>query len=256
MLLHPILDKLRSMRLTGMVKAFEDQLEMPEIERMSFEDRLGLLVDREQTERASRQLNNRLRKAKLRQSACFEDIDFRHPRGLDKAMLLDLASCRWIRQHLNLVITGATGVGKSYIACALAHKACLEGFSARYFHMPKLQRELAVARGDGSYGKLLAAIGRIDVLVLDDFGMTPLDASERRDLYELMEDRHELRSTIVTSQLPVKKWHRALGDPTIADAVLDRLISNAHRLDLDGESIRPKRFELANRRASGQDREQ
>ncbi len=244
MLTHPILDKLRSMRLAGMAKALEEQLEMPEIRSMSFEERVGLMVDREETERASRRLKNRLRTAKLRQSACFEDIDFHHPRGLDRAMLLDLASCRWIREHLNLLITGATGVGKSYLACALAHKACLEGFTVRYFHMPKLHRELAVARGDGRYGKLLVAIARLDVLVLDDFGMSPLDATERRDLYEIMEDRHGLRSTIATSQLPAEKWHRAVGDPTIADAILDRLVSSAYRLDLEGESIRRKRFEM------------
>jgi DNA replication protein DnaC len=241
MLIHPILEKLHTLRLTGMARAMEEQLKMPEVVSLPFEDRLGLLVEREETERASRRLRSRLRTAKLRQIACFESLDLRYPRNLDRGLILELASCRWVTQHHNLLITGKTGLGKTYIACALAHKACLEGASAQYLHLPKLFRELATARGDGRYGKLLATYARIDVLVLDDWGLVPFGDAERRDLYEVLEDRHGLRSTIVTSQLPVEKWHRAIGDPTLADSILDRLTSNAYRIELDGESMRPKR---------------
>ncbi len=240
MLIHPILEKLHALRLTGMARALEEQLRMPEVESLPFEDRLGLLVEREETERASRRLKTRLHAARLRQSACFESLDLRHPRNLDRGLMLEFASCRWVAEHHNLLITGKTGLGKTYLACALAHKACLEGASAQYLHLPKLLRELATARGDGRYGKLLATLARIDVLVLDDWGLVPLGDSERRDLYEILEDRHGLRSTIVTSQLPVAKWHRAIGDPTLADAILDRLTSNAYRVELDGESMRPR----------------
>ncbi len=241
MLIHPILEKLHALRLTGMARAMEEQLKMPGAAGLTFEDRLGLLVEREETERASRRLKTRLHTAKLRQSACFESLDLRYPRNLDRGLMLELASCRWIAEHHNLLITGKTGVGKTYVACALAHKACLEGASAQYLHLPKLFRELAAARGDGRHGKLLAAYARIDLLVLDDWGLVPFGDTERRDVYEILEDRHGLRSTIVTSQLPVAKWHRTIGDPTLADSILDRLTSNAYRIELDGESMRPKR---------------
>jgi DNA replication protein DnaC len=241
MLTHPIHEQLRSLRLTGMARAFEEQLAMPDMATMSFEDRLGLMVAREATERASRRLSSRLRTAKLRQSACVEDLDLRRQRGLDRALILELASCHWVRHHHNVLITGPTGIGKSFIACALAHKACLEGFTAFYAPVPKLFRELAAARGDGRHGALLERLARIDVLVLDDWGLAAVGDGERRDLYELLDDRHERRSTIVTSQLPVDEWHRVIGDPTLADAILDRLTSNAYRIVLDGPSIRPKR---------------
>ena len=209
-------------------KAFAEQLEMAEIDSLSFEERLGLLVEREATERETRRLATRLRKAKLRHSATIEDLDFRHPRGLDKGQILSLASCQWISRHDNVLITGSTGVGKTYLACALAHTACREGFRALYLRLPKLFHELAVAKGDGRYGKLLAAYERLDLLVLDDdWGLAPLGEAERRDLLEILEDRAERRSTLVTSQLPVDKWHRVIGDPTLADAILDRLIHNA-----------------------------
>ena len=241
MLTHPIVEQLLSLRLTGMARAFEEQLAIPDVAALSFEDRLGLLVEREATERRSRRLKNRLRTAKLRQSACVEDLDLRRQRGLDRAMVLELASCDWVRQHHNVLIIGPTGIGKSFIACALAHKACLEGMTAQYAHMPKLFRELAAARGDGRYGALLERLARIDVLVLDDWGLATVADGERRDLYELLDDRHERRSTIVTSQLPVDTWHRVIGDPSLADAILDRLTSNAYRIELDGPSFRPKR---------------
>jgi DNA replication protein DnaC len=241
MLNHPTLDKLQALRFTGMAKAFEEQLKLPDIDALSFEERLGLLVDRELTERADRRLASRLKQAKLRQSACVEDIDFRHRRSLDKALMTKLATCQWLREHLNVIVTGPTGIGKSYLACALAHKACLEGFTALYARLPRLLEELAIARADGRYPKLLAAYAKTDLLVLDDWGLAPLNAEQRRDLLELLDDRHGLRSTLITSQLPVDQWHALIGDPTFADAILDRLIHNAYRLNLTGESLRKTR---------------
>jgi DNA replication protein DnaC len=241
MLNHPTLEKLQSLRLTGMVKAFEDQAQTSEIGSLSFEERLGLMVDREMTERENRRLTTRLKKAKLRQAAVIEDIDYRHPRGLDKALMTSLASCRWIRDHDNVLLTGPTGVGKSYLACALAHKACREGFTALYLRLPRLCQELAVAKGDGRFAKMLTVYARMDLLVLDDWGLAPLTAEQRRDLLEILDDRYAARSTLVASQIPVERWHDYLDDPTVADAILDRLIHNAHRITLKGESLRKKK---------------
>jgi DNA replication protein DnaC len=239
MLRHPTLDKLHELKLTGMAKALEEQLQAsgPYAE-MSFEERLGLLVDREDLERTDRRLKYRLRRAKLRQEASVEDLDWRHPRGLDKRLLRSLLDCRWIAEHRNLVLTGPTGTGKTYIACALAHKACREGYKALYVRCSTLLRELELARADGSYGKRLNHIAKTDVLVLDDWGLVPIGESQRRDLYEILEDRTGLRSTVVTSQYPAEKWHELLGEPTLADAILDRLIHGAHRIALTGESMR------------------
>ncbi|HSW64486.1 MAG TPA: IS21-like element helper ATPase IstB, partial [Dissulfurispiraceae bacterium] len=169
---------------------------------------------------------------------------FRHPRGLDKAMTLSLATCQWIRNHHNVIITGPTGIGKSYLAEAFAHKACREGLSAVYYRCPRLFRELAIAKGDGSYLKLLNKIAKMDLLVIDDWGLAPLNDSERRDLLELMEDRHALRATIITSQFPIPKWYELIGDPTIADAILDRIVHVAHKINLKGDSLRKKRSKL------------
>ena len=241
MLTHPTSEKLQALRLLGMVKALDEQQRMPEIEDLCFEERLGLLVDREVTERDNRRLSSRLRNAKLRLDAAVEDIKYRPVRGLDKSLMLALSSCRWIDEHLNILITGATGVGKSYIACALAQKACREGHSVLYFRLPRLLQELGLARGDGRYGKLLATLAKTGVVVLDDLGLGPLTDEQRRDLLEMFDDRHGNRSTIVTSQLPVKNWHEALGDPTLADAILDRLVHNSHRIDLKGDSMRKPR---------------
>jgi DNA replication protein DnaC len=239
MLRHPTLDKLHELKLTGMAKALEDQLQAsgPYAE-MSFEERLGLLVDREDIERTDRRLKHRLRRAKLRQEASIEDLDFRHPRGLDKRLLRSLIGCGWIAEHRNLLITGPTGTGKTYIACALAHKACREGYKALYTRCSTLLRELELARADGSYGKRLNRIAKTDVLVLDDWGLVPIGEAQRRDLYEILEDRTGLRSTVVTSQYPVESWHELLGEPTLADAILDRLVHGAHRIALSGESLR------------------
>lgn len=238
MLTHPTLDKLQALRLTGMARGLEEQLQRSDLEELSFAERLGLLVDREMTERDNRRLKDRLAKARLRQTAAVEDVDLRAPRGLDRALFLSLCSCQWISQHLNVLITGATGAGKSFLACALAHKACREGFTAVYHRLPRLLPELALAKADGRHGKMLASLARIDVLVLDDWCLHPLTDIHRRDLLEILEDRYDRRSTVVTSQLPVASWHEALGDATLADAVLDRLVHNAYELKLKGESRR------------------
>ena len=244
MLRHPTLEKLRTMKLTGMVRALEDQLQMSDIESLGFEERLGLLVDREATERDSRRLKTRLTRAKLRQTACIEDIDYRTHRGMDKALVAGLSSCQWIAKHHNLVITGPTGVGKTFLACALAQKACREGYNALYLRLPRLFQYLAIAKGDGRYQKLLAGYNRTDVLVLDDWGLSPLGPENRRDLLEILDDRYGCRSTLITSQLPVSKWYEYLDDPTLADAILDRVVHNAHKIELKGESMRKRKGDL------------
>ena len=211
---------------------------------MDFMARLGLMVDRETTERANRRLQTRLKKAKLRQQACFEDIDFRTPRGLDKQLILSLASCDWIKKANNILLTGATGTGKSYLACALAHKACLEGHTVRYMRLPRLMEEIGIARADGSYGRLMMDLARTDLIILDDWGLAAMTKPQRNDLLEILEDRNGLKSTIVTSQLPVEAWHEYIGDPTLADAILDRLVHSAYKINLKGESMRKKNSTL------------
>jgi DNA replication protein DnaC len=239
MLLQPTLDKLRALNLPGMVQAFAEQQERADYGALAFSDRLGLLADRELSERENRRLERNLKAAKLRISgACIEDLDFHNSRGLDRSLLLSLAEAAWITGHQNVLIAGPTGAGKTYIACALAQAAIRRGHSALYLRAPRLLGELAVARGDGRFPRLLAAWSRIAVLLIDDFALQPLAADEAADLLEVIEDRSGLRSTIVTSQLPVARWHEALGDPTLADAILDRLVHNAHRIELRGESLR------------------
>ena len=238
MLNHPTLEKLEAMKFFGMARAFAEQLDTADIDALDFEERFALLVDREWTTRHDRQLTNRLRRAKLRHNACFEDIDYRHPRRLDKKLVASLASCQWIREHLNILITGASGLGKSWLACAFAHQACRERHSALYLRVPRLLNELDIARADGRYAKLLASLAKTEVLILDDWGLAPLATQHRHDLLEIIEDRHGRRSTIVTSQLPVEKWHDYLADPTLADAILDRLVHCAYAIKLKGESIR------------------
>jgi DNA replication protein DnaC len=244
MLIQPIFDKLQQLRFYGMLKALEEQMQMPDIDKLGFEERLGLLLDREMTFREDRRLKTRLRKAKLKQNACVEDVDFRHPRKLDKTLFMGLADCRWLKEHNNVLLIGPTGVGKTYLACALAQKACREGYSALYFRLPRLLHELSIAKADGRYDKLLAGIGRTDLLVLDDWGLDKFVKEQRHDLLEILEDRHGLRSTLITSQLPVKHWHDIIADPTLADAILDRLVHNAYKLVLDGDSMRKKQSKL------------
>ncbi len=238
MLAHPTSDRLLALGLTGMARALDEQRRIPACDAMSFEERLGLLVDREAAERDSRRLATRLKFAALRHAACVEDADLRTPRGLDRAVFAHLADGGWIGRAENLLITGATGLGKSWIACAFGHKACRDGRSVLYHRVPRLFEALALARGDGRYARTLKTIARAELLILDDWGLAALGAAERRDLLEILEDRHGRAATIVTSQLPVDAWHDVIGDPTLADAILDRLVHNAHRLELAGESMR------------------
>ena len=244
MLKHPTLDKLHALKLTGMAAALEDQSATPDITDLSFEERLGLLVDREMTERDNRRMSSRLRRAKLRHAAILEDIDYRNSRGLDKGLIQSLASCQWVKEHLNALITGPTGVGKTWLACALAHKACREGYTAQYVRLTRLLRELTIAKGDGQYSKLLTSLAKVDVLILDDWGLMKLSAENRRDLLEVLEDRHGRCSTIATSQLPIEEWHGVIGDATLADAILDRLVHNAYKINLRGESMRKQQAKL------------
>ena len=247
MLTHPTLDKLQTLRFSGMYHALEEQVNMPDIDQLSFDERLGLLVDREMTERENRRSKNRLSKAKLRHpTACVEDIDYRAPRGLDKSVMVKLTGCGWIREHLNVFIIGPTGIGKSWLACALAQKACREGFSARYLRVPRLCQELTIAKGDGRYHKLLIQLAKTDLIILDDLCMAPLTNEQQRDLLEILDDRFNVRSTLVTSQLPVQDWHHHLGDPTLADAILDRLVHNAYKIKIKGESMRKHKSKLGN----------
>lgn len=238
MLRHPTLEKLRTLQLRGMAAGFEDQIRTPEVESLPFEERLGLLLDREEASRLNRRLKTRLAQARLRVQASLEDIDHHAKRNLDRSLMLELASCSWIARGHNLVITGPTGVGKTYLACALAHKACREGYKALYQRLPRLLHELEIAKSDGRYRTMLAALQRIDLLILDDWGVTPLSDQNRRDLLELLDDRYATKSTLITSQLPTDDWHAYLADPTLADAILDRFIHNAHRLNLRGDSMR------------------
>ena len=244
MLNHPTHDTLNRLRLYGMAHALAEQASQPDITSLTFEERLGLLVDREQAERQNRQTASRLRRAKLKQPAVAEDIDYRHPRGLDQPLFRRLLGGAWVTGHQNVLITGPTGVGKTYLACALANAACRQGRTALYQRLPRLFEELAVARGDGRYAKLMASLAKADILILDDWGLALLDDERRRDLLEILDERYQVRSTVITSQLPVTTWHDSLGDPTLADAILDRLVHHAHPLNLAGESLRKHKPKL------------
>src|SRR3990167_1181230 len=237
MLNNPTLEKLHSLRLTGMATAFQEQLANP-LTDLDFESRLGLLIEREYYLRENRRLKRRLQQAKFQQAACIEDVNFSHPRGLNKSVFLELARGQWVQQHLNLLITGQTGCGKTYLACALAHKACLIGFTARYYRLPRLWHELKIAKANGTYPNWLSQLSKIDVLLLDDWGLAAPDDEQCRDLLEMLDDRYQKKSTIITSQLPTTHWYEHLNNATLADAILDRLLHNAIKLELKGDSLR------------------
>ena len=232
---HPLARRIASLRLPGMLAAFEEQMARRDLDGMPFEDRLALPVDREVVERRSRALQRRLKKARLRhRDACFEDIDLARPRGLSRSVALGLGDCARVRNGANVPVTGPCGTGKSWIACALAHKACLEGFQAQYLRMPRLPADLRIAHGEGAVPKLYRDLARLDVLILDDWGFAPVDAARARDLLEILDDRFGRSSAIAARQLPVSDWHRQLKEPTLADALLDRLVHGAIRFDLRG----------------------
>ena len=242
MLNQPTLEKLHALRLVGMAEAFRAQAEQPDLTQLSFEERFALLVDQQWNWRQNRALARRLAHAKLRHRASVEDIDFRSPRGLDRTLVRSLTQdSGWVREHLNIFLIGPTGIGKSFLACALAEKACRDGFTAFYARASQLFRDLALARADGSLRRLFTRLAKVEVLLVDDWAMAPLGDVERRDFLEICEDRYQMRSTILTSQLPVAQWHAQIGDPTLADSILDRLVHNAHRIEMQGESMRKKR---------------
>ena len=242
MLNQPTLEKLHALRLVGMAEAFRAQAEQPDLTQLSFEERFALLVDQQWTWKQNRALARRLAHARLRHRASVEDIDFRSPRGLDRALVRALAQdSSWVRQHQNLFLIGPTGIGKSFLACALAEKACRDGFTAWYTRAAQLFRDLVLARADGSLRRLFTRLAKVEVLLVDDWAMAPLGDVERRDFLEICEDRYQMRSTILTSQLPVAQWHAQIGDPTLADSILDRLVHHAHRIEMQGESMRKKR---------------
>lgn len=245
MLIHPTFDQLNQLGLFGMAKAFGETEASAAAAVLTHPEWLALLLDRELAYRHDKKLTARLRHAKLRQNALVEDVDYRAARGLDRPLFQKLVAGSWIDAHDNLVISGPTGVGKSWLACALGHKACRDNRSVLYQRVPKLFGELALARGDGRYARLSRGLGKVELLILDDWGLEPLDAHARHDLLEILEERYGRRSTIVTSQLPVEDWHTVIGDPTYADAILDRLVHNAHRLNLTGDSMRKTRTKTA-----------
>jgi DNA replication protein DnaC len=245
LLTHPTIDLLHQLGLIGMAKAFVEIEATGEGTVLTHPEWLAILLEREASHRRDKRLLARLRYARLRHQASIEDVDYRAPRGLDRALFQKLAEGRWIDAHENLIVCGPTGLGKSWLASALGHKACRDNRSALYQRIPKLFADLALARGDGRYARILRALGGVQLLILDDWGLEPLDAAARHDLLEILEERYGRRSTIITSQVPVDKWHELIGDPTYADAILDRIVHNAHRINLTGHSLRRPRANKA-----------
>jgi DNA replication protein DnaC len=238
MLIEQTVDKMNLMKLSGMAEALKQQLATSAHAQLHFDERLGLLVDAEWTAREQRKLSKRLRSAKLRYAASLEDIDFKHPRTLDRQQVLSLGNCAFVEHRHNLLIIGPTGIGKSYLACAFVERACRRGYKGAYVRLPRLLQQIAVARGDGSYTRILERLAKLDLLAIDDWLLAPLRDSERRDLVEIIEDRSERAATLIASQVPIKDWHAAIGDANLADAICDRLLHNAHRLELKGRSKR------------------
>jgi DNA replication protein DnaC len=240
MLREQTFEKLYKLKLHGMAQALEEQFRQPDMASLGFEERVAMLVDAQWLWRETRAMTTRLRQAKLKHAnASMEEINYRHPRQLDRAQMRSLAECNWVRQHQNVTITGAAGLGKTWLCCALQQKACREGFTARYFAAPKFFRQLAVAYADGSFDKFLSKLARIDVLAIDDWGLTPLGDMERRHFLEVLDDRYESRSTILTSQFTVDDWHALIGNPTLGDAIMERILSRNHKIQLKGETMRP-----------------
>lgn len=238
MMLHPVLEQLRVLKLEGMLEALEVQKNQKDVHQLSFEERLGLLVQHEIAIRESKRVKRRLRTAKLKTPACFEDISFKATRRLDKSTVMSLETCQWIKESRNILITGATGTGKTFLAESFAHKACLRGFNVLSVRLSRFLEELVQAKAEGSYLKRLQAVSRIDLLLIDDFGISPFTDQNRRDFLEILDDRYKKKSTIITSQLDVKHWHTAIGDATLADAILDRVVHNSYRFDLKGDTMR------------------
>jgi DNA replication protein DnaC len=242
MLTHPTLDQLHALGLHGMAKGFNELDANPEARTLEHPEWLALLLEHEMTLRRQKRFEARARAARLRQSASVEDVDYRAARGLDRALFRKLAACEWIRTRRNLIITGPCGVGKSWLACALGQKACKEDFSVLYHRVPRLFTALALARGDGRYAKLLRALARVKLLILDDWGPETLSPEQARDLLEIVEDRYDAGSILLTSQVPIARWHDIIGNPTLADAILDRIIHNAYKIELAGKSMRKRRM--------------
>ncbi|MBX9671132.1 MAG: IS21-like element helper ATPase IstB [Candidatus Obscuribacterales bacterium] len=238
MLIHPTIDMMKSLKLYGMARALETQLELKEARELSFEERLGMLLDSEVLDRENKRTSLRLKNAQLRLSACIEDIKIKPGRGLERAVITALATCDWIRDKRNILITGPTGAGKTYLACALANSACRQGYTVVYYRAPSLFDDLIVAKADGRYKRILASIESKKLLVLDDFGLEKLASENRRDMFEIIERRYDSSSTIISSQFPLEHWHDVIGDPTLADAILDRIVHNSHKLKVKGETMR------------------
>ncbi len=238
MTLQQLIERLHNLKLPGMAAALQHQREQPDILSLPFEQRLGLLVDHEVLARDNRRLSRLLKTARLRVPACVEDIDYRHPRGIDRGYFTELTHSHWVERKQNLCITGSTGTGKTWLSCALGNQACRQGYSVRYLRVPRLFEQLRIAHGDGSYTKLMSQFVKTDLLILDDWGIQKMNAAQRNDLMEVIEDRHGLKSTLIASQLPVEHWHDNIGEATLADAILDRLLHHSHRLPLKGESMR------------------
>lgn len=245
-LIHPTVERLRALGLTAMADTLIELQNNPEAAEMPHADWLGLLVDREVTARDNRRLSRRLSNAKLRQAATIENVDYRSSRGLDRSLFQNLATSQWIRDCNHLAIVGPTGTGKSWLACALGHKACRDGFSVLYKRVSRLFADLAQARGEGRLARLIASLERVNLLILDDWGPEPLTADQRRDLLEIVDDRYDKGSLLITSQVPVSQWHDVIADPTLGDAILDRIIHNAHRVELKGDSLRRRTGEKKN----------
>ncbi len=241
MLNNQTIDKLLAMKMTGMVRAIQSQEDMPDLQNLSFQDRLALLVDAEFSERESEKLRKLLKSARLKQNAVIEDVDFNHPRGLERGIISQLGTGQWLREGLNVLVTGPTGVGKSYLSCALAHKACKLGYSTKYFRVNRLFQELMVARLNGKYNNFLSGLLKHHLLILDDFGLVPMTEDNCRDLLEVTDDRCGQRSLLIASQIPVEDWHRTFENPTLADAILDRIIHSAYKIELSGKTLRDRK---------------